>query len=77
MSEYGYSLRNVIDLLDPQSAGRFTPVATEKAPRRATQVKQYKKPNNGEVIETKGSNHKILKEWKAKYGAAEVEGWVQ
>jgi hypothetical protein len=39
-------------------------------------VKQYKNPHNGEVIETKGGNHKLLKEWKAQYGAEEVESWV-
>jgi len=77
LNQYGYSLRNVIDVLDPQKAHRSISVSTEKAPRRARQVKQYKNPNNREVIETKGGNHKILKEWKAKYGAAEVEGWVQ
>ena len=77
LNEYGYSLRHVIDVLDPKAARRSTQVSPEKTPRRARQVKQYKNPNNGEVIETKGGNHKILKEWKAKYGAAEVEGWVQ
>lgn len=42
LSEYGYSLRHVIDVLDPQSARGYTPVAPEKALRRARQVKQYK-----------------------------------
>jgi hypothetical protein len=31
---------------------------------------------NGEVIETKGGNHKTLKEWKAKWGGDVVEGWA-
>lgn len=77
LSEYGCSLRDVISVLDPQ-AGRRTaaPATAEKAPRRARQVKQYKNPHNGEVIETKGGNHKLLKEWKAQYGSDEVESWV-
>ncbi|EGH26812.1 hypothetical protein PSYMO_37207, partial [Pseudomonas amygdali pv. mori str. 301020] len=29
----------------------------------------YKHPKTGEVIETKGGNHKVLKEWKAEHGA--------
>ncbi len=76
LAEYGFSLRDVINLLDPQSGRRAAPVAVEKAPRRARQVKQYKNPHNGEIIETKGGNHKLLKEWKAQYGADEVEGWL-
>lgn len=77
LAEYGYSLRNVINLLDPQAnRGSAAPAAAEKAPRRARQVKRYKNPHNGEVIETKGGNHKLLKEWKAQYGADVVEGWL-
>ncbi|MNE05652.1 hypothetical protein D3C80_982220 [compost metagenome] len=77
LGTYGYSLRDIINILDPQVNRRAAaPVAVEKAPRRARQVKQYKNPHNGEVIETKGGNHKLLKEWKAQYGAGEVESWV-
>lgn len=45
--------------------------------RRARAIKQYKNPHNGEIVETKGGNHKVLKAWKAKYGNDEVESWVQ
>jgi len=77
LNKYGFSLRDIINLLDPQSGRRAAaPAAVEKAPRRARQVKQYKNPHNGEIIETKGGNHKLLKEWKAQYGAEEVESWV-
>ncbi|MFG0528979.1 histone-like nucleoid-structuring protein, MvaT/MvaU family [Pseudomonas sp. yb_2] len=76
LAEYGFSLRDVINLLDPQTGRRAAPAAVEKTPRRARQVKQYKNPHNGEIIETKGGNHKLLKEWKAQYGADEVESWL-
>lgn len=78
LGEYGYSLRNIIAILDPQAASRrAAPAAVaEKGNRKPRQVKQYKNPHNGEVIETKGGNHKILKEWKAKWGAEEVESWL-
>ena len=78
MGEYSKSLRDVIALLDPESKlskgprGAAKPVAT----KRARKVKQYKNPHNGEVIETKGGNHKTLKEWKAKWGGDVVEGWA-
>ncbi|MFG0820616.1 histone-like nucleoid-structuring protein, MvaT/MvaU family [Pseudomonas sp. GLN_3] len=77
LAEYGYSLRDIINILDPQANRRAAaPAAAEKAPRRARQVKQYKNPHNGELIETKGGNHKLLKEWKAQYGGDVVEGWL-
>lgn len=77
LADYGYSLRDIINILDPQANRRAAaPAVAEKSPRRARQVKQYKNPNNGEIIETKGGNHKLLKEWKAQYGADVVEGWL-
>ncbi|NWA00719.1 histone-like nucleoid-structuring protein MvaT [Pseudomonas gingeri] len=78
LAKHAKSLRDCQLILDPQ--------AKEKAPRggavkttgtkRARKVKQYKNPHNGEVIETKGGNHKTLKEWKAKWGGDVVEGWA-
>ncbi|MEE4665200.1 histone-like nucleoid-structuring protein, MvaT/MvaU family [Pseudomonas alliivorans] len=77
LGEYGFSFRDVISLLDPHASKR-TPVASqpEEATRRARQVKTYKNPHNGEIVQTKGGNHRTLKEWKAQYGADEVESWV-
>lgn len=75
LAEYGFSLRNVIALLDP-SAGKGS-VASVKGARRERTLKRYKNPNNGEVVETKGGNHKVLKGWKERYGAETVESWLQ
>ena len=76
LGEYSYSLKDVINLLDPKS-GRRAPVAEPQAStRKPRQVKVYKNPHTGEVVETKGGNHKILKEWKAKYGSDKVESWL-
>ncbi|WP_223527916.1 histone-like nucleoid-structuring protein, MvaT/MvaU family [Pseudomonas sp. GL-R-19] len=76
LAEYGYSLKDVVNLLDPQS-GRRAPAAGSKAgTRKPRQVKVYKNPHTGEVVETKGGNHKTLKEWKAEHGSATVESWL-
>ncbi len=75
LGEYNYSLRNVIALLDP-NAGKAA-VATTKGARRERAIKRYKNPKTGEVIETKGGNHKILKAWKAEHGADAVDAWLQ
>lgn len=77
MSEYGMHLGSIKAILDPQAA-RAKPASSEdRAPRRERKVKVYVNPNNGEKIETKGGNHKLLKEWKEEFGGDVVEGWLQ
>jgi len=75
LGEYGFSLRNVINLLDPHASRRSTGEAAPKVVRKARNVKIYKNPNSGELIETKGGNHRQLKEWKTEFGADVVESW--
>ncbi|MDZ4020580.1 histone-like nucleoid-structuring protein, MvaT/MvaU family [Pseudomonas sichuanensis] len=77
LGEYGYSLRNIVAILDPQATARLTAPATiaDRGTRKPRQLKVYKNPHSGEVIETKGGNHKRLKEWKAEYRSQEVESW--
>lgn len=76
MAEYNKSLKDVVTILDPDN--KLANGKTSKAGgiKRARKVKQYKNPHTGEVIETKGGNHKELKAWKEKYGADTVESWV-
>ncbi|KQM52184.1 transcriptional regulator [Pseudomonas sp. Leaf15] len=76
LGEYGYSLRNIVAILDPQSNSRRAPAAAEAKTRKARAVKVYKNPHSGEVVETKGGNHKVLKEWKAEHGSDTVESWL-
>jgi hypothetical protein len=76
MAEYQKSLPSIIAILDPQAkAGKVARVG-KTGTKRARKMKQYKNPNTGDVIETKGGNHKVLKEWKAKWGSDLVESWV-
>ena len=73
---YGKSLRDVISILDPAaSSGKGPGPAPVKATRRERVVKVYKNPHTGETIETKGGNHKLLKEWKGEFGVDTVESW--
>jgi hypothetical protein len=76
LAKYGYSLKDVVNLLDPQASRRSPATESKAGSRKPRQVKIYKNPESGEVVETKGGNHKILKEWKAKYGADKVESWL-
>ncbi|MFA1027741.1 hypothetical protein ALP10_01902 [Pseudomonas syringae pv. helianthi] len=73
LTKYGYSLKDVINLLDPQAGRRAPAVEFKTGSRKPRQVKVYKNPHTGEVVETKGGNHKTLKDWKAERGSHTVE----
>jgi len=75
LAKYGYSLKDVINLLDPR-ASRRAPTVESRASRKPRQLKIYKNPHTGEVVETKGGNHKTLKGWKAEHGSTTVESWL-
>ncbi len=78
LGEHSKSLRDVIAILDPNAGGKTKNNAAQPtAQRRARTLKRYKHPETGEVIETKGGNHKVLKAWKSEHGADTVEGWLQ
>ena len=73
----GRHIKYLINLIDPQVGRRRAPAVESKSgSRKPRQVKIYKNPNTGEVVETKGGNHKTLKEWKAEHGSATVESWL-
>ncbi|MGY2185306.1 histone-like nucleoid-structuring protein, MvaT/MvaU family [Pseudomonas sp. SDO5591_S426] len=77
LEHYGFSLKHIINILEPQTTVRRPAAAPADSKRKPRQLKTYKNPNTGEVIATKGGNHKALKEWKAKHGANVVEGWLK
>lgn len=78
MGQYSKSLRDIIAILDPESARsqRTKAAGAEPKSRRARVEKVYTNPETGEKVVTKGGNNKVLKEWKQKYGAETVDGWV-
>ena len=41
----------------------------------AKSLRRYKNPHTGETVETRGSNHNKLKEWRKRYGAETVVSW--
>lgn len=63
-----------------KGAGRGRARAAGNGPvrkRRRRKLKVYTNPVSGEVVKTRGANHKILKAWKAEHGAETVESWAQ
>ncbi|MBX8551013.1 hypothetical protein K5D68_15585 [Pseudomonas cichorii] len=63
-------------MLDPESTKHDQKQVAATGTRKSREVKVYKNPNTGKVVETKGGNHKMLKEWKTKHDGYEVEGWL-
>ncbi|AVF57485.1 DNA binding protein [Pseudomonas fulva] len=77
LAGYGFSLHHIVAILDPQAMTRRAPAPIgEKPKRKAREVKRYTNPHTGEVIETKGGNHRLLKAWKAEYGTEIVDSWL-
>ncbi|WP_110676433.1 histone-like nucleoid-structuring protein, MvaT/MvaU family [Salinicola sp. RZ23] len=78
MAEYGKSASDVIELLSPRpsSAAAANAQPASAGGRRKRKLKIYKNPNTGEVVETRGGNHKTLKAWKEEHGGDTVESWV-
>ncbi|MCB8889980.1 histone-like nucleoid-structuring protein, MvaT/MvaU family [Vreelandella malpeensis] len=78
MNEFGKRPADVVALLEPSSEQRSAaPKAAASSSRRKRRLKVYKNPHNGEVIETRGGNHKGLRSWKDEYGEETVESWLQ
>ncbi|MDH1077102.1 DNA binding protein [Pseudomonas nitroreducens] len=75
LGEYGYSLRDVKAILDPQSKSESK--VEGRSQRRERVLKVYINPNTNERVETKGGNHKVLKAWKEEFGSEAVESWLQ
>lgn len=77
LNQYGFSLKHIINLLDPQSTKQAPASATTPSTRKPRELKVYKNPHTGEVVETKGGNQRTLKEWKNQHGSDVVESWLQ
>lgn len=78
LAEYGFSLREVVAILDPQASKKE--VATAKrasGPRRERELKVYINPHTNERVETKGGNQRVLQSWRKEYGEDVVRLWIQ
>ncbi len=75
MKEYDKSPKDVLQILgaiDPSVAGAKADGTGTRAKRP---LKTYKNPHTGEVVKTRGGNHKTLNEWRDKYGKEAVQSW--
>ncbi|WP_348701302.1 histone-like nucleoid-structuring protein, MvaT/MvaU family [uncultured Marinobacter sp.] len=79
MKEYDKSPKDVLQILsaiDPSiTAAKAETASAGSRPKRPLKI--YKNPHTGEVVKTRGGNHKTLNEWRDKYGKEAVQGWLQ
>lgn len=78
MTEYGKVSRDVCMMLDPSytAPGAGKKAVSNTDGRKKRTLKVYKNPHTGEIVQTRGGNHKIIQEWKAEHGNEEVVRWV-
>lgn len=89
-AKYQFAPKDILLLLCPELADLepdSRPVTSTTAPRSMSSgnrsgiarrsVKRYLNPHTGEILETRGANHRQLKLWKAEYGSETVESWRQ
>ncbi|KMQ75017.1 histone-like nucleoid-structuring protein, MvaT/MvaU family [Marinobacter subterrani] len=78
MKTYDKSPKDVLQILsaiDPSVAGGKADSTAGTRPKRP--LKTYKNPHTGEVVKTRGGNHKTLNEWREKHGKEAVQSWQQ
>ena len=78
MKEYKKGPKDVLQILsaiDPTIAGGKATASVGSRAKRP--MKTYKNPHTGEVVQTRGGNHKTLNEWRKKHGKDAVQSWQQ
>lgn len=78
MDEYNKAPKDVLQILaaiDPSVSGAKVEAAAGGRAKRP--MKTYRNPHTGEVVKTRGGNHKTLNEWRQKYGKEAVQGWQE
>lgn len=76
MEEFGKMPADLVALFDPNVRSNDQKQMKSTDGRRKRRLKVYKNPHTGEVIETRGGNHKGLRSWKEEYGGDTVESWL-
>lgn len=87
-AQYNYTAADVLRLLKPATSVAAPSLVDELfevllsedklasvANSTAKTLRRYRNPHTGEVVETRGSNHSRLKEWKREYGADALAAW--
>src|SRR5690606_1397195 len=75
MSEYKKDANDVMQALGIDSSAAKPAGKRAGGAKRA--MKTYRNPQTGEVVKTRGGNHKVLNAWRAQFGKDKVDSWLQ
>lgn len=79
MTEYNKSLRDIIALVEPDLMKKIIKLEAggnqTKRKNKPRSIRRYTNPHTGDVVETKGGNHKVLREWREKWGREAIDSW--
>lgn len=76
MANHGRSLIDINQILDPNyKAPRQTTAQGQGQTTGKALVQVWKNPHNNEEVRATHGNHKVLNEWRKKWGADAVKKW--
>ena len=77
MKKHGCSKNDLISILQDGPSAPASPKKTvSKKTRKPRKLKIFRNPKTGEIVETRGGNHKTLKAWKAEYKLTNIDEWL-
>lgn len=79
MAEYDKDENDVVRVLgiNPSSVKGGDKASSKKSGGGKRALKTYRNPHTGEVVQTRGGNHKVLNAWRQQYGKESVDSWLQ
>lgn len=81
MDKYGKSGKDMLEVLaalDPSVKSKVEQGnGSANDGRKKRPLKTYRNPHTGEVVQTRGGNHKTLNAWRQQYGKEEVARWQE
>lgn len=75
LNDFEKSPRELLDVLTTIDSSLATYSDTQAEKRTTRKMVTYKNPHTGEIVKTKGGNHKTLNQWRDEFGKDEVAGW--
>jgi hypothetical protein len=63
-----------VDVLQMWGIGEKTVVDDKR--RTLRPMKTFRNPHTGQVVKTKGGNHKVLNEWRKEFDKETIDSWI-
>ena len=78
MKKHNCSESDIVRILESNGSfnSRRDQKADKKPQRKRRVLKIYENPKTGEVVETRGGNHKTLKAWRMQNPSIDIETWI-